>query len=759
MTTQHSTTDLTSSYTDFLATKRLIDLPSGIDVALDDLSPVLFPFQRALVRWALRRGRAALFADTGLGKTVCQLAYAQHVPGDVLILAPLGVTHQTIAEAHDKLNLEVQYIRRPTERTTRICITNYDLLEHFLDTDVTGIVLDESSCLKGLTSQRRKLLFAHFTHIPFRLCCTATPSPNDISEMGMHSQFLGVLTREAMLVTFFVHGGGGSDTSWHLMPHARDAFYRWLASWAMALRNPADLGYDGTAFVLPPLHLHTHFLAWDDERLIADGDGQMGIPGLTKLHGIHDRIAVRQQTVALRCAEAARLARATEGPLIIWCGLNEEGTILKRLLANEDCREVKGSDTLQWKEATLLGFARGEFRILVTKGSIAGHGLNFQHAHTAIVCGMNDSQEIFYQLVRRVWRYGQTQPVDTHIVLSEQERPIWDNVRQKEREASRMITGLIAAVKTYEQEALGMHRTTETAHSITTHQDDGWTLHHGDCVEGLHTVPDHSLHLTIYSPPFQNLFQYDDSPRDMGNTLDAEEFFTHHGYCADELKRVMAPGRIVAMHVMQVPAMLAKDGWIGLKDFRGQMIAHMVEKGFIYAGEVTCAKSPQFQAIRIRAKGLAFQQIHKDSTWARPCLGDYIILFRTPGENLTPVVPDIDNATWIIWAANIWLSTYYDNADGYRETYTLNVQEGRDVKDTKHICPLPLDLVERLVRLYSNPGETVCDPFSGLGTVGVKALEHGRQYVGCELKDSYVQAQRKNLARAMQAQTQEVLFR
>jgi DNA modification methylase len=244
----------------------------------------------------------------------------------------------------------------------------------------------------------------------------------------------------------------------------------------------------------------------------------------------------------------------------------------------------------------------------------------------------------------------------------------------------------------------------------------------------------------------------------MGNTQTPEQFFAHHAYVATELKRVMMPGRMVAMHVMQVPAMLVKDGWIGLKDFRGQMIQHMVEQGFVYAGEVTCAKSPQAQAIRIRAKGLAFHQVHKDASWSRPCLGDYIILFRAPGENPIPVTPDIDNETWIIWAANIWLSTYYDSADGYREGYTLNVQEGRDEGDTKHICPLPLDLVERLVRLYSNPGETICDPFSGLGTVAVKAIEHGRQYVGCELKDSYVEAQLKNIDRALHIQTQQTLF-
>jgi DNA modification methylase len=307
-------------------------------------------------------------------------------------------------------------------------------------------------------------------------------------------------------------------------------------------------------------------------------------------------------------------------------------------------------------------------------------------------------------------------------------------------------------------EALSEYDTKEETYTMTTHTHDGWTLHHGDCVEGVAKVADNSIGLVVYSPPFQNLFQYNASERDMGNTRDSDEFFAHHTFLADNLMRVLMPGRLIAMHVMQVPAMLVRDGWIGLHDFRGKMIAHMQERGFIYAGEVTCAKSPQAQAIRIRAKGLAFNQLHKDSAWSRPCLNDYIILFRKPGENPTPVKPDIDNNTWIVWASGIWVSTYYDSEDGYRETYTLNVAEGRDADDTKHICPLPLDLVERCVRLWSNPGETVLDPFSGLGTTGVKALEYHRRYIGCELKDSYVKAQLVNLQRAESSLTQGSLF-
>lgn len=460
---------MTQSYADFLANKTLIDQPTGIDIDESILPAVLFDWQRALVRWGLHRGRAGLFAATGLGKTLMQCAWAEQIPGEVLIFAPLAVTQQTIHEAQTKLGLTIQYLQRPEDRRTRIGITNYDRLEHFIGSPVEGIVLDESSCLKGINSKRREMLFEHFTNIPYRLCATATPAPNDIAEIAMHAEFLGVMSRSAMLSTFFVH----DDTGWRLRGHAKEAFYRWLASWAMALRSPDDLGYDGTAFVLPPLIIKEHSLAWEGAKALADSDGQLGLIGARALHGIQDRAAVRQATSALRVSHAASVARQTCGQVIIWVGLNTESSQMMQALQGEDVREVVGSDTPAYKEAMLLGFARGEFRILVTKASIAGWGLNFQKAHTAIFVGLNDSQEMYYQAVRRLWRYGQQHPVTTHVILSDHEQPIWANVQRKEREAQQMIHGLIDAMKDYEQAALHESKMTyHTAH--TTMQLPHW---------------------------------------------------------------------------------------------------------------------------------------------------------------------------------------------------------------------------------------------------------------------------------------------
>jgi superfamily II DNA or RNA helicase len=484
---------MTTDYADFLASKQLVDQPTGIAVELGALPTALFDWQASLTQWALRRGRAGLFASTGLGKTIMQCAWAQQIPGDVLILAPLAVTQQTIHEAQDKLGMSIQYIRRAEDRREHVCITNYDLLEHFLDLDIQGVVLDESSCLKGIASKRRELLFKHFTHIPFRLCATATPAPNDIAELAMHAEFLGVMTRTAMLATFFVH----DDAGWRLRGHATDAFYRWLSSWAMALRNPADIGYDGSAFALPPLITKEHFLVWEGARKLADADGQLGLVGSQKLHGITDRAQVRKETTTLRATYAATLIRTSwldqqntsenvtklsenqsshvtknVQKWVVWCGLDDEQNQLAKLLGNA-CISIYGSLAPEEKERREQLWRNGDIPVIITKPKIFGWGINWQCAHQQIFLGLNDSQEMYYQAVRRLWRYGQHESVTTHVVLSDHERPIWENVQHKEREAMQMIDGLVEAVRGYEQEAL-TQTTRKDDHHTTPMQIPVW---------------------------------------------------------------------------------------------------------------------------------------------------------------------------------------------------------------------------------------------------------------------------------------------
>ena len=283
---------------------------------------------------------------------------------------------------------------------------------------------------------------------------------------------------------------------------------------------------------------------------------------------------------------------------------------------------------------------------------------------------------------------------------------------------------------------------------------DDYALYHGDCIEILSGLPDDCIHLTMTSPPFAALYQYSATERDIGNCVSEEQFFTHFAYVAQHLLRVTIPGRLVAMHVSDVPAMQVRDGWIGLKNFSGHMIDHMSMHGWLFHGKYVLDKDPQAQAIRIRAKGLAFQQLHKDASWMRAALPDYVLLFRKPGDNPTPIIPDIDNETWIEWAHPVWYSTSRDPYRGIRETHTLNAAEARESDDDRHICPLALDLIERCIRIWSNPREIILDPFAGICSTGYVALEHTRRFIGCELKESYAQSGIRNLEHALSLRNQ-----
>lgn len=279
---------------------------------------------------------------------------------------------------------------------------------------------------------------------------------------------------------------------------------------------------------------------------------------------------------------------------------------------------------------------------------------------------------------------------------------------------------------------------------------DGWTLTHGDCVEGLMAMEPDSVDLSVYSPPFISLYTYTASERDIGNCRTEEEFFTHLGFVIRELCRVTRPGRVSCCHVAQVPAMLSRDGYIGMRDFRGKTIQAFQDDGWIYHGEVCIDKDPQAQAIRTKSKSLLFVQMRKDASWLRPALADYILVFRKPGENAVPIQPDISNEDWIEWARPIWY--------GIRESDTLSVAEGRDNDDERHICPLQLGTIERCIRLWSNPGELVLSPFAGIGSEGYEAVRLGRRFHGFELKESYARAAVKNLHAAEARKAQGSLF-
>lgn len=726
-------------YQDFLQTKRTIAHSVGIDIPLDAIHQRLFPFQKVLVQWALRKGRAALFADTGLGKSFMQVEWARLTRQRSLILAPLSVARQTVHEA-EKLGVEVHYTRSGADFIDGINITNYEMLEHFDPADFGAIVLDESSILKSLDSKIKTKVIETFRDVPCKLCCTATPAPNDIAEIANHAEFLGVASRAEILATFFTHDSDtGSGSGWRLKGHAHEAFYRWMASWSMSVKKPSDIGFDNTGYILPALHVEPVIVATDYTP-----DGSLFFGGL---QGIQGRTKARKGTVAERVQKAVELVQSNNEQWILWCGRNDESTPLARVIP--DSIEICGSDTPDAKIAAIEAFQRGQKRILITKPKIAGFGINLQNCHHMAFIGLSDSFEAYYQCVRRCYRFGQHHPVHAYIILSEIEQEIYTNVMRKEQEAKQMSDRLIECVKQSEQEELAQAER-KMPYATETIQHEQYRLMLGDSCERMAEIADNTVDLSVFSPPFQSLYTYSPTERDLGNSRSTDEFYQHFRYIIDHLLRVTKPGRNCCVHVQQVAASLVNDGFIGLKDFRGDVIAAFAARGWVYHGEVTIDKNPQAQAIRTHAKGLLFLQLRKDSSWMRPGLADYILVFRKPGENATPIHPDMSNEEWIEWAHPVWY--------GIKESDTLNVAEGREADDERHVCPLQLGTIERCIRLWSNPGETILSPFAGIGSEGYESLRLGRKFIGIELKPSYFRAAQKNLQRIIEKNAQATLW-
>lgn len=424
------------AYDEFIAAKIGGGSDHGFESA--SVSERLYPFQQEIVKWAAAKGRAAIFADCGLGKTPMQLEWSRlvsdHTRGNVLILAPLAVGSQTAREGA-KFHVGVTVCREAEDVRPGVNVTNYERLGRFADLPWAGVVLDESSILKAFDGRTRRDLTEWAQAIPYRLCCTATPSPNDYEELGGHSEFLAVLARKVMLAEFFVNDGL-SAAHWRLKGHAQGLYWRWVASWARALRSPADIGYEADGFDLPSLDVETISVDADavsDDRLFA-------VPVAT----LSERRQARRESISERVQIVADTVNASDEPWVVWCDLNAESDALARAIP--DAVEVQGSDSTDEKEARLLAFSRGDARVIVSKPSIAGWGLNWQHCANVAFAGLSDSYEQYYQAVRRCWRFGQTRPVRVVIVASNREHAVLENVRRKEAQATAMFAQVVEAM-------------------------------------------------------------------------------------------------------------------------------------------------------------------------------------------------------------------------------------------------------------------------------------------------------------------------
>jgi hypothetical protein len=753
---------MSTDYQEFIASK--VPRAEAFGFEPEPLPNHVFDFQAAVISWGLRRGRAAFFEDCGLGKTPQQIEWARQVARrtnkPVLILAPLAVAMQTQSEGQ-KFGVLVERVETADEIAQGIggiYVTNYDKLHKFDGIDFGGVVLDESSILKAFDGKTKQLLCERFANTPYRLCCTATPAPNDYTELGNHCEFLGIMTRTEMLATFFTHDGG--DTSkWRLKGHAREAFWIWVASWAVCLRKPSDIGFSDEGYELPPLEIR--------ERVVESNLTTAGMLFAMPASSLQERREARKASIDNRVHAAAEIASKTPGQWLIWCGLNNESEAVTKLI--EGAVEVTGSDSDEHKEWAIAAFLSGEIRVLVSKVSIFGYGLNMQCCHQQIFLGMSDSYEDFYQAIRRSWRFGQSEPVTAWMITSNLESAVVENVRRKEREATTMAEEMAKIMSEHMNLNAGSAANEKDVYARGYASGKGWELYLGDCVEIASELKSDSIHFSVFSPPFASLYTYSNSERDMGNCRTHSEFFTHFQYMVRELYRVTMPGRLCAFHCMNLPTSKARDGVIGLEDFRGALIRAFTDADWVYHSEVCIWKDPVTAMQRTKALGLLHKTIRKDSSMSRQGLPDYLVVMRKPGDNPERIAHTPEQfpvELWQRYASPVW-ATSRGEIDGFIEFETPNAsnpdkggiypgdtlqkESAREHNDERHICPLQLPIIERAIKLWSNPGDLVFSPFAGIGSEGFVALKNGRRFIGSELKRSYFEQARLNLHAAEQS--------
>lgn len=453
-------------YQKFIESKKIKPVISGFDVDADSLNPNLFDFQRAIVKWALKRGRAAIFCDTGLGKTIQQLSWAdevaKHTNGDVLIFAPLCVAQQTIREG-EKFGIPgINYCRDHDGIKPGINITNYEMMDRFDLSQFAGVVLDESSIIANRDGKTRNAIISQCQSVPYRLSCTATPSPNDFMELGNQVEFLGLMTMVEMLAMYFVNDAGDTGT-WILKGHGKAKFWEWMATWAVCIRSPADIGFDGSRYVLPSLNMIGHVVESKTTfGLFAD-----------VAQGLMERNTARRESIDDRVAKCAEIVNANNEQWVIWCHLNSEAELLVKSIPGSI--DVSGSDSIEHKEQTIAGFLNGSVRVVISKPRILGMGLNLQCCHNTAFVGLSDSWQQFYQAIRRFYRFGQDMQVNVHVISAESEGAVVENIRRKELQNEEMCQNMVNHMsKAMKHEIFGLVQEKDDYHPMIELTLPGW---------------------------------------------------------------------------------------------------------------------------------------------------------------------------------------------------------------------------------------------------------------------------------------------
>jgi DNA modification methylase len=742
-------------YQEFLANKaKMRKATEGI--LASELNDMLFDFQKDIVRWNLQNSKTATFADCGLGKTPMQLEWARHVlehtNKPVLVLAPLAVSFQTQREGV-KFGIETTVVKSQADVKKTINITNYERLDKFDPLAFGGIVLDESSILKSFMGKIKNQIIEYFKATPYKLCCAATPAPNDHMELGNHSDFLNVMPSNEMLSRWFINDTMSFGT-YRLKGHAVKSFWEWVSSWSVCLSKPSDMGYDDNGFILPPLNIQQVTVKVDHTKGNSDTLFRMPLLNATDLH------KEMRITSPERADAVAERVNSTPGPWIIWCNANYEADdLIKRI---PQAIEVRGNEKQEAKEEKLLAFSSGQGQIIITKPSIAGYGLNWQHCSNVAFAGLSYSYEQLYQALRRSYRYGQKSQVNAYLYVADTEQTIINTIHSKMAAHKEMQSNMYGYnFKTTLNK--GVSLVNKSAFAVA--EGESWKNVNGDSVEYTREMADSSIHFSIYSPPFSNLYIYSDSIRDMGNCSGDGEFLEQYSFLIKEIYRVTKPGRLSAVHCKNLVNYKGRDGMAGLRDFRGDIIRAHLKHGWSYHSEVVIWKDPVIEMQRTKAHGLLYKQLRKDSTFSRQGMPEYLLLFRKwAGEGDTPEAvgtgddpkyhayvgesgPKIAAGdhhyaiqVWQRYASPVWFDI--------RQTRVLNCEQARDPNDEKHICPLQLDVIERALELWTNPGDIVYSPFAGIGSEGYISVKAGRKFIGCELKEGYWKTGCNHLKRA-----------
>jgi DNA modification methylase len=742
-----------NKYQDFLKSKTKKIAEAGFEIEKVELNKNLFNFQSFIVHKSLKMGRYAIFADCGLGKTLMQLEWgfqvAKKTKRKVLLLAPLAVINQTKKEAK-KFNINID----------NIDIINYEQLNNINEYVYSGVILDESSILKNFTGKYKKLIIEKFKQTPYKLACTATPSPNDLNEIGNHSEFLNILDAQDMRAKWFVRDEGMNN--YRLKGHAKKDFYGWISSWATMITKPNDLGFKLNGYELPNLNYIEKTVKTNkkDNGLLFN-EGHVNATSFNK---------ELKLTTVKRFEEVAKLVNNSNEQWIVWVNQNQEAK--KALELIPDAVEVNGSEKPEYKSKKLLGFADNEFRVLVTKKKIAQFGLNYQNCNNQVFASLDFSFEGLYQAIRRSYRFGQKKEVNIYLITTDTMSNVIKTINRKQKQFLEMQNEMNKFIN---GDSFGLL----DSYDFKEVKTDNYWLMKGDSCQEIKRIPDNSVDLIVYSPPFSSLFTYSNYIHDMGNNESHEDFFKQYKFLLEDLYRILKPGRLMVCHTKDLAVYKNSSGYTGLYDFTGDHHRAVEEIGFKYHSKVNIWTDPVLEMQRTKTQRLLYKQLRKDSSYTGVGLPEYCTIFRkwegdesewTPVNNKNQENFPLD--TWQQWASPVWnveksdIEHLYNIEKEYKvqswmdikRTDVLNNREGTSMGDEKHIAPLQLSVIRRCVQMWSNPGEKIFTPFLGIGSEVYESVKLNRYGIGIELKDSYFDVAVRNVNKAVESNNQLALF-